>query len=74
MRIIRRISAALAATTMLATGITGPATAALQGLSDDERVAAREKATRARTALEPPRDNTLDSRRWHKVEPRERTL
>lgn len=73
MRIIHRISAALAAATMLATGITGPATADLQALTDDERAAAREKATKARVASA-PQDSTLESRRWHEVELRERAL
>jgi hypothetical protein len=45
MRTGRRVGAALAAAALISTAVTGPATA-----TDDERAAAREKATRARTS------------------------
>ncbi|MEX5261580.1 hypothetical protein [Kocuria sp. CPCC 205263] len=73
MRIMHRVGAALAAATLLATGITGPAAADLRPLTDDERAAAREKATRARSASEQPQDGTFVTQRVNEKEPRERT-
>lgn len=74
MRLVHRVGAALAAAILLGTGVTGPATSDIRALTDEERAAAREKATRARTASVQPQDSTLNSRRWHEVEPTERAL
>lgn len=48
MRFIHRVGAALAAASLIAAGAAGPSAAALRPLTDEERAAAREKATRAR--------------------------
>ncbi|MEX5270272.1 hypothetical protein [Kocuria sabuli] len=74
MRIIHRLGAALAGATLLVTGLTGAATADLRPLTDDERAAAREKATRARTASVQPHDSTFVTQRVNEKEPGERSL
>ncbi|MFE7628927.1 hypothetical protein [Kocuria sp. NPDC057446] len=74
MRTIHGIGSALAAATLLATGVTGSVAADLRPLTDDERAAAREKATRARTTSEQPQESTFASLRVNEKEPRERLL
>lgn len=51
MSFIHRAGAVLAAASLIITGAGGPAAADFRELTDDERAAAREKASRARSAV-----------------------